>query len=444
MNNKVFRIIAMALMVFGTGKMCAQQNSAGVTPTSADTLTLDEVIKTVIANHPSVKESEEVISESGAKIKLAKIGRYPNVDFTADYTRIGPVSTFDIPGLGAFKLFPENNYNASLNIRDNIFDFGKTESSVEYETENKTLQMQKLEQVKQSLSVSAISAYFAIVYLQEAIDIKDEQLSNLNEHLDFVTKKQETGSGIQYEILSTQVRISNVESQKTDLEASLTIQRSVLNSLMGAPPYSVLNVKNDLVGKMIGVKEDSLFSYAFEHREEVNIAKEKTRLAELRYNMAKTQNYPVINIFASGGWKNGYIPELNTLTANFAAGIGVTLPIFDSGRNRNNVLLANATIIEDNFETEVVKRKIENEVVENNENLKASQKKLNQFKLQLEQAEKAYSLAEINFREGAITNLDMLDAATAVSESRLLLLKANIDYIINTYKMETVLGDKLY
>ena len=445
MNKINFQLlIIIVIIIFSLNIVNAQQNPAGKTQLTADTLTLDEIIKSVIANHPSVKESEEVIGETSARINLAKTGRYPNIDIMANYTRIGPVSDFDIPGLGDFKLFPENNYNASLNISENIFDFGKTERNVEYETENKILLKQKLEQVKQTLSVSAINAYFSILYLQEALEIKDEQLKDLNEHLDFVRKKQETGSGIQYEILSTQVRISNVESQKTDMEASLTIQRSALNSLLGEAPYSVHYVKNDLAGKMISVKEDSLFSYATEHREEMNIAREKTRLAELHYNVTKSQNYPVINIFASGGWKNGYIPDLNALTANFAAGIGLTLPIFDAGRNKNNILLANATITEDNFETEVVKRKIESEVVENNENLKASQKKLDQFKLQLEQAEKAYSLAEINFREGAITNLDLLDAATNVSESRLLLLKANIDYAVNTYKMETVLGDKLY
>ncbi len=422
----------------------SQQNLTGNKQIISDTLNLDEVIEEVIRNHPSVKESEEIIDETNARIGFAKTGYYPNLDFTASYTRIEPVSTFDIPMLGNFKLFPENNYSTSLNFNENVFDFGKTARNVDYETENKVLMKQKLEQIKQSLSVSAINSFFTILFLQEAIEIKDEQLHDLSEHLDFVRKKKETGSGIQYEILTTQVRISNVESQKIDLDASLKVQQSVLNSLLGESPYSAHFIKKDLTEKIIDIKEDSLVSYAIGHRDEMNVAREKTKLAEFHYNVVQSQNFPIINIFASAGWKNGYIPDLNTFTPNFAAGIGVTIPIFDAGRNHNNLLLSKSTIIEDDFETEILRRKIENEVVENNESLKASHKKLDQFKLQLEQAEQAYSLAEINFKEGAITNLDLLDAATNVSESRLLLLKANIDYIVNTYKLESSIGVKLY
>jgi len=437
----VFTIIIF-LIIFA--KANSQQNTTGRQQVIPDTLTLDKVIKEVIGNHPSVKESEEKINETNANIGLAKTGYYPNIDFSASYTRISPISTFDVPNLGSYELFPENNYNSLLNISENIFDFGKTKRNIDYEIENKILLKQKHEQIKQSLSLSAVYGFFTILYLQEAINIKDEQLHNLHEHLDFVQKKKETGSAIEYEILTTQVRISNVESQQTDLEASLIVQQSALNSLMGESPYSAHYIKSELPEKIIEIKEDSLITFAVEHRDEMSIAKEKTKLAELHYNVLELQNYPVINIFTSGGWKNGYIPDLKTLTFNFAAGIGVTLPIFDAGRNHNNLSLAKSSILEDNFEIETERRKIVNEVVQNNENLKASQKKLNQFKLQLEQAEKAYSLAQINFKEGAITNLDLLDATTNVSESRLLLLKVNIDYIINMYKLKSAIGEKLY
>jgi outer membrane protein TolC len=289
-----------------------------------------------------------------------------------------------------------------------------------------------------------INSFFVISYLQDAIEIKDKQLSDLQEHLDFVTKKHETGSAIQYEILTTRVKISAVESQKIDLETSLNVQRSVLNSLLGLPASSSFNVTRDNSEAVIGVQDDSLISYAVTHRDEMTIAKERSTLAELHYNVVKTQNYPLINVFASGGWKNGYIPNLNTFTANFAAGIGVTIPFFDAGRNKNNMLLAKSSILENGMETELTRRKIQDDVVQNEENLKSAQKKVDQFTLQLSQAEQAYALAEVNYNAGAITNLDLLDASTNVSESRLMLLKTQIDYIVSVYRLKAALGQRLY
>ena len=96
------------------------------------------------------------------------------------------------------------------------------------------------------------------------------------------------------------------------------------------------------------------------------------------------------------------------------------------------------------FETEITKRKISGEVVENETNIGAAEKKISQAKMQLQQALDALSLAQVSYKSGVITNLDLLDAATAVSESRLVLLKSQIDYVLNVYRLKASLGEKLY
>jgi len=445
MNNiKIyFSVLLIIFLFFRSPEAFCQANNINA-DNQNDTLSLNEVIIKVIQNHPSVKEIEETINEAKVKTDLAKTGYYPNIDITANYTRLGPVSSITFPGFGSFDLFPQNNYNTSLNFSESIFDFGKTSRNVDYQNENIMLAKQRLEQVKQSLALTTINCYYAIIYLQEAIKIKEEQLYDLKQHLDFVTKKKETGSAIRYEILSTQVRISNIESQKTDIESLLKIQQSSLNSLLGRPVYASNNIQNDTDAAFIGVPNDSLISFAAENRIEMKIAMEKSTLEELNYKVVQTENYPKVNIFASGGWKNGLFPDMLRWTANFAAGFEVILPVLDFGRNKNHLLLSRSRLIENNYQIEFQKRKIENEVVENLENLKTSLKKLDQFRLQLSQAQEAYSLAQVNFKNGAITNLDMLDASTNVSESRLMVLKAKMDYILNTYKLKSAVGKRLY
>ncbi|NLJ44001.1 MAG: TolC family protein [Bacteroidales bacterium] len=63
---------------------------------------------------------------------------------------------------------------------------------------------------------------------------------------------------------------------------------------------------------------------------------------------------------------------------------------------------------------------------------------------QLKQAQKAYSLAETSFRTGVITNLELLDASTAVSESELMLLKGKIDFAASVYRLKASLGERIY
>jgi len=180
------------------------------------------------------------------------------------------------------------------------------------------------------------------------------------------------------------------------------------------------------------------------NRDEMIMSKERTTIAELRYKMVNTQNNPMINLFASGGWKNGFIPDLNVIKANFAAGLGVSVPLFDGTRTKNSLLLASSSIQNSKFETEMTRRNISNEVVENQSNLKASKNKVSEHELQLKHAQEALALAEVSYKDGAIINLDLIDAITSVSESSLMLLKAKIDYTVNIYKLQASVGIRLY
>jgi len=430
-----FFLPLIGILIIGTAKGQTVSN---------DSLTLNAIIGEVTANHPMVKRALEDLNVSDAKIGLAEASYLPNIDVTSSYTRIGPISEISIPEMGTFSFYPHDNYSAALNVNQTIYDFGKTEKSVLLEKQGKELTLQSVEQVKQKLSQAVIANYYTLVYLQEALKIKDEQLKTLNEHLNFIKKKLETGSATQYEILTTQVRISTIENQKTDLETARQVQVCQLNSLLGKPESTSQKVKNELNVSLPGLQNDALITAAMQNRDEMKLASEKAKLAQLRYNLTDMQNKPVVSAFLSGGIKNGYTPYLYDPKANFAAGFGVKVPIFDGKRKVYNLAQAQSAIQSNDQDTEIARRGIVNEVVEGEANMKASQKKVEQGELQLKQALQAYSLAKISFDSGVITNLELLDGSTSVSESRLQLLKAKIDYTVSLYKLKSATGERLY
>ncbi len=411
---------------------------------ATDSLSLSSIITEVVQNHPAVKKAMEDINNSDAKIGLAQAANLPVVDLGSSYSRIGPISEITIPQMGSFKLFPEDNYSATLYVNQIITDFGKTDKNIQFEKQGKELSLQSVEQVKQRLSQLVTANYYSLVFLQEAIKIKDEQLNNLNEHLSFIRKKQASGSATQYEVLTTQVRISNIENQKTDLAAARVVKICQLNSLLGKPASSFQLVKNQIDLSLPVMQSESLITEAMKNRDEMKLAIQKAKLADMRYKITDAQNNPVFAGFLSGGVKNGYIPDLLAPKANFVAGVGLKIPIFDGKRKTYNLVQAKSAIQVNSEETEIIRRAIVDEVVEAESNLQASQKKVEQSDLQLTQAIQAYKLAKVSYDMGAITNLEVLDGQTSVSESRLNLLKAKIDNTVNLYKLKTAIGERLY
>jgi outer membrane protein len=442
-TNRTF-LPAIILFVFISSSIYGQVNTETRLKSSGDSLVLKNIIETVISSYPSVKAAKEAINNADARIGLARTGFYPEADLTANFSNIGPVTKLTIPNMGTFQLYPENNYSAAINYRQVLYDFGRTRKNIDLETEGKSISEQTLEQVKQRLSLYAVNNFYTLLFLQAAVKIKDEQVAALNMHLDYVKKMMATGSATEYQKLATEVKISTVESQKVDLIASLSSQQASLNSLLGNDYNVKPIVKNELAVVIPNVPVDSVLSYAFHNRDEVLINEKRTTLAELRYSMTKLTNKPLINFIASGGGKNGYIPDMAKIVPNYVFGIGIKVPIFDGTRNKYNLLQAQSAITSLSYDSESAKRSISNEIFEAEAYMTAAEKKINQFQLQVAQAQKAYSLAETSFNSGVITNLDLLDASTSVSESKLMLLKARIDYAASVYRLKVALGERIY
>jgi len=439
--KKLKNILILILCVIAPALVSAQ-NTATSQP--GDSLSLEWIIQEVIQTHPMVKSAQEDLNKADAQIGLARSGYYPNVNFSANLNTVGPVPSLTIPDLGTFSFVPRNNFAGVFSVEQNIYDFGKTARNVALADESKKLTEQSVEQVKQKLSISAIQIYYTLDFLQEAIKIKDEQLRTLNEHLDFVQKRKETGSATDFEILSTKVKISAIESQRLDLDVAREVQLSELNALLGLPSETVHVVKEKMDVQQSNMPADSMLVYAYQNRNEMLIAKQREQLAGMKVDQVKLKNNPSLYFTANGGAKNGYLPDNEKIKANYVVGLGLQIPIFDATRKKYNILQASSAAESTLLDTEITRRNISSDVVESETRLRTSDKKIAQAKLQLEQAEQALALAEVSYEAGVITNLDLLDANTAVSESRLLLLKSQIDYVVNVYRLSASLGEKLY
>jgi len=409
----------------------------------SDSLSLNAILTQVIANYPAIKKNIIEQSAADARIGMAKTAYLPDLSINSSFTNIGPAPAIDFGGQ-TFKMAPNNIISATADVHETIYDFGKTSKNVDFAIQTKELITLSAEQIKQKLSLGVVTIYYVMVFLQEAINIKEEQLNTLKEHLSFVEKKKETGSATQYEVLTTKVRISSIENQKTDLQSALKIQICQLNLLLGQPEKTTLLVKKELQSVTAFNTSDSLLMYATQTRQELKLAQEKVKLSELHYKVLGMQSNPGIAVFASGGTKNGYFPDLNKQTLNYAVGIGLKIPVFDAGRKKYSLLQAQADIDGNKEDIELARRTVVNEVVESEANVQSALLKINQSELQLQQAQQAYNLAETSFKSGVITNLELLDNATSLSETKLTLLKTKIDYSLSLLKFKIALGEKVY
>ena len=408
-----------------------------------DTLKLTDVISGVIQNNPVVKESGELINTSDLEIKMAQSAWLPIIDFNGSYSRMAPIPAFDIPGFGHIQMYPDNSMNMSLEAKQLLYDFGRTEKGVAIKQINREMAGLTAEQMKEKFALASAGIFYSLYYIQMAKSIVEEHLNTLKKHLEFVENKQKTGSATQYEILSTRVRVSAAETQLSELQTAYDVQLSHLGTIMGTDLSHVIVQADTSTTEILNV-EDSVFDFAAAHRNDILILDKKKAMADMNYKLLQAQKYPSLGMFASGGWKNGYLPEIEKLEANYIIGVSLQVPIF--GGNRKNIKLKMATCSIDqlNYEAENTERTVHDEINESFLQMQLSERKVQQSQIQVEQAKEAYNHAEVNFKEGVITNLDLIYASDMLAESELQLLKNKIDFKYNQLKFEDAIGEKIY
>jgi outer membrane protein len=434
------KVIASVLTLFTVPLTTYSQNPMVLIK---DTLKLEDAISMVMTNNPVIKQSGELVNASELAVKLAQSAWLPIIDANGSYSRMAPIPAFDIPQFGHIQMYPDNSVNFTVEAHQLLYDFGKTDKNVDVQRASREIASLTTEQIKEKLALATSGIFYSLFYIQTAQTIVEEHVNTLKKHLESIENKQKTGSATRFEFLSTQVKLSSSETQLSELQTAYQIQLSHLNALSGLVVKNVVIVADTTISNNT-MQIDSVYAYALLHRDDLLLLNKKKMVSELNYKMTHAQDNPTLSMFGSGGMKNGYLPEIEKLKWNYIVGVTLKVPIFEGNRKNIKLKIAQCSINQTDYDIENTEHTANDEINENLLQLQLSKKKIEQSGLQIRQAREAYNHAEINFREGVITNLDLIFSADMLSESELQLLKNKVDYKINLMKLKVSMGERIY
>ena len=407
-------------------------------------ISLKDAIALTMANNPQVKQGEAFKMAAIASVDKVKSNYYPQVTANANYTRIDPTGFVPFPtgqGIQDFSFIPNDNYNFNLTLQMTVFDFGRTHVGLQIAKNGKELVANNLILTKQELAFATIQVYYQIHFLQEAIKVQDRQIEALNLNLSQTKKLQENGEATHYEILTTEVKVSSAFDRKDDLQTARNNAIIQLKQLTGQDNINILDMDN-----WMAVENPNALSANIDvtQRAEFKLSELQSENATLQEMLARRNFYPFLSANVQGGYKNAIQPNINEIALNYVASAQLTIPIFTGFKNK--AALAEAQALNDaaEFNLENTSNLLEAEVNQSVENLNNAYQKIERSQLQVSQAQKAAELARLKYKNGVITNLDLLDAEIALSESEINKLNTIFNYTINTYQLKKALGIDLF
>lgn len=411
---------------------------------SPATLTLQQAIQLAIGTNPRVQLAQDRIRAYEELIGVARSGNYPNLTALAAYSHIAPVPEVTIPGESPIALYPKNNYDLSLNLTQKIYDFGRTAAQTDYARSGLQAASDSLGITQWSLAYQTASSFYFILILRQSISVLQEQIDVLNEHLNISRKRVETGSATKLDTLTTLVRIAATKDQLIDAQNALQTQEIAFRQSLGLPTDQPITLSGDFDTTSVTLNQDSLLQAAFAQRPEYITAKDAEASSILREHLIGLGNKPHLGLSLTGGFTNGYFPNLNRLKGNYVAAVQAQAPIFDGYRTRHEKDAAAAGLAALRSRNKDLQRRITTEVLQALTATEASRSKIENSLVQIARAKEAVDMGKTQYAAGVITNLELLDAQTSLSQAKLIHLKAIYDYVTSLVALDRVTGRKIW
>ena len=406
---------------------------------------LKDLINKSFTYFPKVKEAENTVTTAEQRLELTKLNKMPEVNGTASYDYVRPKIVIPFPlgpngALEPFQFAPVHNGNAAVNGSYALFDFGRLQANINKSKEDIQYAKHSVENVKAQLANQVANIYYNIVYMQKAITIEDSVLSFLNDNKQIIDAKVKNGDALKFDVVSIQASIDNEQNRKVDLQNGLQKQFNLLEYTTGVKQ----NNGNAFDFDLPVADADAALSAAQSANFDFILAKDRIKQAQSDIAIAKMGDKPSVNLGAGAGVKNGYVPDVNAFKFNYSAGVTLTVPIYNAGRVKKQVQIANTQVKQNELAEASLSSTYRKDIEQALTDVQTNLERIKNTQGQIEQAKYAQQLAAIRFKNGVGTNLELTNASTNVETAELTKLQYQYQLCLAKIELARLMGNQYW
>ena len=355
----------------------------------------DAVAQATRAN-PTVAQAATGIMRAEALLQQARAATRPSINATFTTTVIDPVTRFagnsivpraqtqTIGGLTVPLLTPVA-WAQHAQAADQVL-----------------VSQQAAADVRRQVAVAAAQSYLAIITGRRVLELNERARDTAKAHFDFANQRFQGGLGSRLNMLRAQQALTSDESRVED--ARLAIRRA-----------------QEALGVLVAV--DGPVDAADEPTFDVSSLDDASALTQRTELQLLTTRQTAAEHVVRDAWRD-YLPSVTGLfspqvlapsglfanSRSWRGSVVFSVPVFDSGLRKGYKMDRVAQLDAIKFQRASVERQVTSEVRTAREAVASTERASVQARLAAEQATEVVRITDIAFREGATTNIEVLDA----------------------------------
>lgn len=394
---------------------------------AAQEISLDDSIAAALKNNSAIKMALSDQQKAEWGISEAKAGTLPSVSAGVGGTH-GPDSAASPDG---------NSYNTSLKLNWTLYSGGRTEGLINQAKINADSSELNVAKTQQQIKLDATTAYYNVLQTRNMVNVNQEMVNNLTEHLKKVQAQYDVGVVAKSDVLRSEVELVNAQQTLTKAQNSYDLAMSTLNNTMGMPLDTENTLKDELAYTQTDITVEDAIAQSVANRPELQQSQLGIESAQQGVKIADSNSKPTVTFSASEGWSGNDFPgDKNNWSMNMMANWN----IFDSGLTNAKVKQAKSSLDKAQEQDTQTRNSVELEVRQAYLSMKEAETRIGATQVAVDKATEDLKIAQTKYYAGVGTNLDVIDAQLALTQSKTNYTQALYDYNVNKAKLQKAIG----
>jgi len=376
---------------------------------------LDDLMDKALNKNVDINAAIARLEEADAYLKQVGAALIPSVDLTSQGNRSKATETGIIPP--NFVQPFRKNFNIQLGTSFELDFWGRLRRAKESARAEYIASQYSKDTVVLSLQSTLASNYLLLRSIDSQILALKDNVVSRKENLELTKKRLESGLISALDLHQAEAALNNLSAQLSDLMRQREI---VSNQLILLSGDMNLNIPENKLDALVTppIPPANMPSSLLESRPDIKEAEQIMIAANANIGVAKAALFPNIVLTANFGRESAELKNIDKTGSDiWGIGLGLTLPIFDSGRAQTRVSQATAKQKQalSYYESSIQNafKEVNNAIV----SLKEYTEQENDLKLTQDAAKKAMDIASNRYKAGYSSYLEYLDAQRVYNDA---------------------------
>jgi|Wag4MinimDraft_11_1082651.scaffolds.fasta_scaffold00456_3 multidrug efflux system outer membrane protein len=389
---------------------------------------LNKLVEESLKNNDNLMLAYERINEFEAAFRLSRANLYPSINANASAGRFQTSDEASATGNGLL----ENDYSLSGSAIFEADIFGKLRNRSKAQKALLLAQKNYADTIKLRIISDTISTYFEICSADLQINTLNNIIDNYKRSFNYRKKQYRNGLVNSLIVKQQEAQLNNSYLSLENITGSKKMLENSLSLLLGKEPKEMFNTKSisctDLPEPLR--LPAMLPSKIIENRPDIVSAEENLKAANFEIGVAKAAYFPTISLTGTFGFESYEFSNFMQSSAEFwNIGGNLTTPIFDFGRIKANVKIANSrqkqALINYIYTVKNAFKEIHDAFIQ----LENIQNKIERQKTLIADYKEILNISIKQYENGMIDYINVIDARRNLENLYLDLISLNKEYL---------------